>query len=211
MFIKLEISEAALMAVKSLFSKEFEEDYYTRYPGRATLPERAGHEFEDAVGVFEDADGHTVLRCGYFVTPAAARYTTSRGNTWGVVKTPHGECYAVFIGRRSRVRDLEAMLKAAGIGDPRNLRVAEYRTEGPIGMKWWQTRGEYLLALDDISLAAYIVANKSNMSRMVQPPEWWLDVVCGLTPERETRITKMVAIDQKTEAAKYRRKSAMGL
>ena len=88
MYIKLEISEAAFIAVKSLFSTAFEEDYYTNYPQRATLPEGVDPKLEYVIGVFEESDEYRLIRCGFFVTNKAARYTTSRGNTWGVVKTP---------------------------------------------------------------------------------------------------------------------------
>ena len=207
MFIKLAITETTYNHVKSAFSREFGEDYYVKYPARATLPEVLDAEFEEALGVFEDGDVRRVLRCGYYVTNSVARYTTSRGNTWGVVKTPHGECYAVFIGRRSRARDLEATLKAAGVSDPCRLRVAEYRTTGPVGMMWWEDRAMYTLRHDDLNVAAIMAGPDWD-----ECWEWCRDVERKLrwTPDRLARITKMVALTQKAEATKYRRQAAMG-
>ena len=207
MFIKLEISEMTFNNVKSVFENKFEDDYYVKYPKRAAMPEVVDPDFEEAVGVFEDGDGHRVLRCGYYVTELCARYTTSRGNTWGVVKTPSGETYAVFIGRRSRARDLEAMLKEAGVSDPCCLRVVEYRTTGPVGMMWWEDRAMYTLRHDDLNVAAIMAGPDWD-----ECWEWCRDVERKLrwTPDRLARITKMVALTQKAEATKYRRQAAMG-
>ena len=207
MYVSLKITADVFEAVKAKMIAAKKGDYYETPAGaRVAIKDCSGLQalVQGAAIKPRYADDAVTISAGYTVKDNSAIYCTSAGNLHGMCKADDGY-FAFYFGRRSRAGDLWSALLDNGVRHPDLLEVADYSTEGPADMKWWEGRTDYVLRQDDLYVASVIAGPSWD-----EDSEWCRDIIRCLhwTPERLARVRKLTAIQKRANELAYRRERA---